>query len=145
VRSILWKPTRGSVHGHESRSANDVTYLLPAPSWRKFFVGADNVNQSPSSNYDMGISFSSLVCGEPEPEEVTVEHGDSVPNSKAIHAAIASGLAAASGSRNEELQAKRFDPRPSNPRSQLSVTFTPPASGRPGLENQRPAWALDSS
>ena len=68
-------------------------------------------------HYEMGISFSSLVCGEPEPEEVTVEHGDSVPNSKAIHAAIASGLAAASGSRNEELQAKRFDPRPSNPRS----------------------------
>ena len=77
---------------------------------------ADNVNQSPSAHYEMGISFSSLVCGEPEPEEVTVEHGDSVPNSKAIHAAIAHGLAAAAGVRNDELQAKRLDPRPSNPR-----------------------------
>ena len=67
-------------------------------------------------HYEMGISFSSLVCGEPEPEEVTVEHGDSVPNSKAIHAAIAHGLAAAAGVRNDELQAKRLDPRPSNPR-----------------------------
>ena len=99
-----------------------VKTFLPPPSWRNF-VGADNVNQSPSSNYDMGISFSSLVCGEPEPEEVTVEHGDSVPNSKAIHAAIASGLAAASVGRNEELQAKRFDPRPSNPRSLKLLNF----------------------
>ena len=84
-------------------------YSLPAPCWRSF----DNANQSPGGHDEMGISFSSLVCGEPEPEEVTVEHGDSVPNSKAIHAAIASGLAAAAGVRNEELQAKRFDPRPS--------------------------------
>ena len=91
--------------------------MLPGALLAKLCVGADNVNQSPSVHYEMGISFSSLVCGEPEPKEVTVEHGDSVPNSKAIHAAIASGLVAASGSRNDELQAKRFDPRPSNPRS----------------------------
>ena len=66
----------------------------------------------------MGISLSSLVCGEPEPEEVTVEHGDSVPNAKAIHAAIAAGLAAASGGRNDELQAKPLDHlRPNNPQS----------------------------
>jgi hypothetical protein len=65
----------------------------------------------------MGISLSSLVCGDPEPEEVTVEHGDSVPNAKVIHAAIAAGLAAASGGRNDELQAKPLALRPSNPQS----------------------------
>lgn len=65
----------------------------------------------------MGISLSSLVCGEPEAEEVTVEHGDSVPNAKAIYAAIAAGLAAASGGRNDELQAKPLDLRPNNPQS----------------------------
>ena len=53
----------------------------------------------------MGTVLSSLICGEAEPEEVTVEHGDSVPNAKAIHAAIAAGLATAAGGRNDELQA----------------------------------------
>ena len=84
-------------------------------------VRITSTNRRPA--YEMGISFSSLVCGEPEPEEVTVEHGDSVPNSKAIHAAIASGLAAAAGGRNEELQAKCLDPRPSNPRSLKLLNF----------------------
>lgn len=98
-----------------------LTYLLPpARSWRDLSGEVATVLTTSTSRRaccDMGISFSSLVCGEPEPEEVTVEHGDSVPNSKAIHVAIASGLAAAAGGRNDELQAKRFDPRPGNPRS----------------------------
>ena len=79
----------------------------------------------------MGISFSSLVCGEPEPEEVTVEHGDSVPNSKAIHAAIASGLAAAAGVRNDELQAKRFDPQILEPSNFLTLRDVPATCVRP--------------
>ena len=65
----------------------------------------------------MGISLSSLVCGEPEPEGVTVEHGDSGPNAKAIHAALAAGLAAASGGRNDELQSNSLALRSDNPQS----------------------------
>ena len=52
----------------------------------------------------MGATLSSLFCGEDEPE-VSVEHGDAVPNGKEVYTACIAGLNEASANRNEELQA----------------------------------------
>lgn len=52
----------------------------------------------------MGSTVSDLFCADDEPE-VSVEHGDAVPNAQAIHAALAAGLVESASNRNEELQA----------------------------------------